>query len=239
MSKKERLDKIVSNMGFGSRKDVKKLIKDGLVEVDGKVVNKNNMKVDPHKSTIVVEGVEINYREHIYLMLNKPAGYISTTDEFMSFTVLELLEYQHLVFEPFPAGRLDKDTEGLLILTNDGKFAHNITSPKKNVDKIYYVEVDGEVDEKTIEKFSQGVRLDDGYLTKPADLEIIEVTEGFSRVLLKISEGKFHQVKRMFKSQNMTVDYLKRIAIGNIYLDDNLELGEYRELSQEEIDEFI
>ncbi len=239
MSKKERLDKIVSNMGFGSRKDVKKLIKDGLVEVDGKIVNKNNIKVNPHESTIVVEGVEINYREYIYLMLNKPAGYISTTDEFMSFTVLELLEYQHLVFEPFPAGRLDKDTEGLLILTNDGKFAHNITSPKKNVDKIYYVEVDGEVDEKTIEKFSQGVRLDDGYLTKPADLEIIEVNEGFSRVLLTISEGKFHQVKRMFKSQNMTVDYLKRIAIGNIYLDENLELGEYRELSQEEIDEFI
>lgn len=234
MGKKERLDKILSNMGYGSRKDIKKIIKEGNVEVNGKIITINDFKVNPYEDDISINGEKILYREHIYIMMNKPQGVVSSTDDPINKTVLDLIDEEYLVFNPFPAGRLDKDTEGLLLLTNDGKLAHNLLSPKREVEKTYYVKVDGYVDKKHEEKFAKGIVLEDGYKTLPAELEIIE-SDVFSKVKLTIKEGKFHQVKRMFESLNMKVVYLKRISIGPLKLDDNLSLGEYRELTEKEI----
>lgn len=234
MKKMERLDKILSHMGYGSRKDVKKIIKDGRVEINGETIDKNEYKIDPYNDRIKLDGKEIFYRKYIYIMMNKPKGVISSTDDPINRTVLELLEEEYLVFNPFPAGRLDKDTEGLLILTNDGKLAHELLSPKKGVEKTYYVEVEGYVEEGHVEIFDKGVILDDGYKTLPAKLEIIE-SNFISKVELTIKEGKFHQVKRMFQALNMEVVYLKRISMGPIKLDEKLRLGEYRELKKEEI----
>ncbi len=230
----ERLDKILSNMGYGSRKDVKKLIKEGRVLVNGELIVKNDYKIDPYNDNIVVDGIEVEYRKYIYIMMNKPKGVVSSTFDPVNRTVLDLIDQEYLIFNPFPAGRLDKDTEGLLILTNDGKLAHELLSPKKGVDKTYYVEVDGYVDEKYILKFKEGIILDDGYKTLPSKLEIIE-PDYISRVKLTLKEGKFHQVKRMFKALGMEVVYLKRIRFGPLELDDRLELGQYRELTKEEI----
>lgn len=234
MAERERLDKILSNMGYGSRKEVKQHIKDGLVTVNGKLAKSNSAKVHPYDDEIMIDGNLVEYREFIYLMLNKPQGYISTTDEYIGFTVLELIEYQHLIFEPFPAGRLDKDTEGLLFLTNDGKLAHKILTPKNEVPKTYYAEVDGRVLDEHIDKFREGVSLDDGYRTLPAELEILE-SDVISKIELTIVEGKFHQVKRMFEAIGMEVVYLKRLSMGPLVLDEDLELGQYRELTEEEL----
>lgn len=234
MKKMERLDKILSHMGYGSRKDVKKIIKDGRVEINGETIDKNEYKIDPYNDRIKLDGEEIFYRKYIYIMMNKPKGVVSSTDDPINRTVLELLEEEYLVFNPFPAGRLDKDTEGLLILTNDGKLAHELLSPKKGVEKTYYVEVEGYVEEGHVEIFDKGIILDDGYKTLPAKLEIIE-SNFISKVELTIKEGKFHQVKRMFQALNMEVVYLKRISMGPIKLDEKLRLGEYRELKKEEI----
>ena len=167
-------------------------------------------------------------------MMNKPKDVVSSTDDPVNRTVLDLLEEEHLIFNPFPAGRLDKDTEGLLLLTNDGKLAHELLSPKKGVNKTYYAEVDGFVEESYIDRFKEGIILDDGYKTLPSKLEILE-SSAFSKVKLTIKEGKFHQVKRMFEAFNMEVVYLKRISMGGLELDKNLSLGEYRELTEKEI----
>ncbi|HSH35197.1 pseudouridine synthase [Schnuerera sp.] len=234
MNKKERLDKVLANMGYGSRKDVKKIIKEGRVEINQKIIVKNDYKIDPYKDEIKFDGQEIFYRKYIYIMMNKPKDVVSSTDDPVNRTVLELLDEEYLIFNPFPAGRLDKDTEGLLILTNDGKLAHELLSPKKGVDKTYYVEVDGYVDEKHKKIFKEGIVLDDGYKTLPAKLEIIE-SNYISKVELTIKEGKFHQVKRMFQALDMEVTYLKRISMGPINLDKSLGLGEYRELDDKEI----
>lgn len=235
MAKRERLDKVVSNMGFGSRKEVKQAIKDGLVEVNGKVVLKNNIHVNPYEDEILFQGIDIEYRKYIYLMMNKAQGYVSSTDDPSSPIVLDLLDYEDLIFDPFPVGRLDKDTEGLLLISNDGKLAHRILSPKRKVGKKYYAEVLGVVEEEHIEKFKEGVVLDDGYKTLPAKLEIIE-SNLISKIHLTIVEGKFHQVKRMFESIDMKVQYLKRVEMAGIKLDESLELGEYRELTKEELE---
>ena len=173
-------------------------------------------------------------QKYIYLMLNKPKGIVSSTDDPINPTVLDLIDEKYLIFRPFPAGRLDKDTEGLILLTNDGKLAHKILSPKNQVGKTYYVEVDGFIEESHIHKFNEGVLLDDGYKTLPGNLEIISA-DVLSKALLTIKEGKYHQVKRMFKSVNMEVIYLKRLSLGTLELDEKLELGEYRELTEEEI----
>lgn len=238
MSKKERLDKVISNMGFGSRKDVMKAVRDGRVLVNGKVVKDRAMKVDPYKDEIQFDNQIIEYRKYIYLMMNKPEGVVSSTNDPSNLTVLSLLEVQHLIFEPFPVGRLDKDTEGLLLITNDGKLAHGLLSPNRKVPKTYYAEVDGVVENKDIEKFKEGVTLDDGYKTMPAELEILE-SDRISKIKLTIYEGKYHQVKRMFKSIGMRVIYLKRISMGSLKLDDDLYPGEYRELTEEELAEII
>ena len=167
-------------------------------------------------------------------MLNKPDGYISATFDKRDPIVLDLIDKEDLVFEPFPVGRLDKDTEGLLVLTNDGQLAHRVLSPKKHVPKTYYAKIEGIVTEEDIKAFAKGVTLDDGYETMPAELIILKSDE-ISEIELTIHEGKFHQVKRMFESVDKKVIYLKRLSMGKLKLDENLALGEYRELTDEEV----
>lgn len=234
MAERERLDKVLANMGYGSRKDVKKLIKNGLVKVNGEVVLNNEHKVSPFDDDITIRGEDINYRKYIYIMMNKPQGLVSSTDDPLTKTVIDLLDDKYLVFKPFPVGRLDKNTEGLLLISNDGKLAHELLSPKKGVDKTYYAEIDGVVEEKHKKLFEEGIILEDGYKTLPSFLEIME-SNIFSKINLTIQEGKYHQVKRMFEALSMKVIYLKRMSMGELYLDNNLRPGEYRELTEDEI----
>ncbi|MFJ8262502.1 pseudouridine synthase [Rummeliibacillus sp. NPDC094406] len=230
-----RLDKLLSNMGYGSRKEVKQLLKMKAVSVDGVIIKDVSLHVDPEKQNVTVLGERVHYQEFIYLMMNKPAGVISATEDLHDQTVIDLLDPFHAHFEPFPVGRLDKDTEGFLLITNDGVLAHNLLSPKKHVPKVYYANIDGRVTEEDIEAFNHGVILDDGYHTKPGKLTILKSGET-SEIELMISEGKFHQVKRMFEAVGKKVTYLKRLSMGNLQLDENLKLGEYRELSSDEIE---
>lgn len=229
-----RIDKMLANLGYGSRKEVKSLLKSGSVKVNDQVVKDAKQHVDPEADTVALNGEVIEYREFIYLMMNKPPGVISATEDMVDETVIDLLEIEDQVFEPFPVGRLDKDTEGLLLITNDGQLAHRLLSPKKHVPKMYFAVIDGEVTEDDIEAFSRGVMLDDGYVTKPGELVILK--SGIrSDIELTIMEGKFHQVKRMFEAVGKRVVYLKRISMGSLKLDETLELGEYRELTDEEL----
>lgn len=232
----ERLDKIISNLGYGSRKEVKTFAKKGLIEVDGVVVKDNGMLVDPEKSIIKINGEEIFYRKYIYLMMNKPDGVISATHDNKDETVVDLLELDHQIFNPFPVGRLDKDTVGLLLLTNDGELNHRLISPKWHVDKVYYAKIDKEVTEDDIVKFKNGIVLDDGYKCLEAKLEILSSSEEGSEIRVTIQEGKYHQVKRMFEAVGKTVMYLKRESFGGLDLDEDLEEGEYRELTEEELE---
>lgn len=229
-----RLDKLLANSGFGSRKDVKKLLKQGGVRIDGETVKDAKFHVDPEAQEVLVYGERVEYKEFIYLMMNKPKGVISATEDHEHDTVIDLLEDTETMFEPFPVGRLDKDTEGFLIITNDGKLAHELMSPKKNVKKTYEAVVLGEVNEQDVEAFKKGITLDDGYCTKPADLVILSAGPK-SVIQLTITEGKFHQVKRMFLARDKRVLELKRLSIGNLALDDTLALGSYRELTEEEL----
>ncbi|KEI00198.1 rRNA pseudouridine synthase [Clostridium botulinum] len=231
----ERLDKILSNLGYGSRKEIKALVKKGEIEIDGEIIKDNGAKVDPNKSIIKVSGEEINYRKYIYLMMNKPAGVVSATFDNYDETVIDLLDHEYTVFDPFPVGRLDKDTEGFLLITNDGDLNHRLTSPKWHVDKIYYAEIDKIVNEKDIKAFEKGVVLDDGYRCLPAKLDVLFADENGSEVNITIQEGKFHQVKRMFEARDKKVIYLKRLQMGNLVLDDSLSEGEYRELTEDEV----
>lgn len=229
-----RLDKFLTNQGIGRRKEVKEYVKRGLVSVNGKLVKDSDFKINELSDIIYFNNEQLIYEEFVYIMLNKPAGVISATFDNNDKTVIDLIEeYKHLNL--FPFGRLDKDSEGLLIISNDGKLAHDLLSPKKHVDKKYYVDVQGTVTKDDITKFKEGIVLDDGYLCKSSTLEIIESND-ISKCYVTISEGKFHQVKRMFESVNKKVIYLKRITFGNITLDTNLKLGEYRKLKAEEID---
>jgi 16S rRNA pseudouridine516 synthase len=232
----ERLDKVLSNVGVGSRKEVKVMVKKGLVKVDSLPVKDSGMQIDPEKAVIEVDGKIIGYRKYTYLLMNKPAGVVSATFDNYDETVIDLLEDKHKVFEPFPVGRLDKDTVGLLLITNDGDMNHRLISPKWHVDKVYYAEIDKPVTEEDVQKFKEGVVLDDGYKCMSAKLEILTADENGSRVNVTIQEGKFHQVKRMFKSVGKEVVYLKRISFGPIKLDERLLEGEYRELSDVELE---
>ncbi|HHY78217.1 MAG TPA: rRNA pseudouridine synthase [Clostridiales bacterium] len=234
MSNLQRLDKVLANMGYGSRKDVKKMIKSGAVEIEDTVVLDPEMKIDPEVQSIKVNGKEVVYRKYIYLMLNKPQGVITATEDMNQHTVLDLINEEYLKFNPSPVGRLDKYTEGLLLLTNDGTLNHYLTSPKKEIDKEYYAEVYGRVTKSDVEAFREGIVLDDGYKTLPAELEILEESQ-VSKVLVKIKEGKFHQIKRMFQAVGKKVIYLKRLRIGNLKLDETLKPGEYRELTEDEV----
>ncbi|WP_066195088.1 MULTISPECIES: pseudouridine synthase [Gracilibacillus] len=225
-----RLDKFLSNMGQGSRKDIKALAKKKQITVNQQVVKKTDIHIDPEQDQVCVSDQLIAYKPTIYLMLNKPAGYLSATEDIQQSTVLDLIRSQDKILEPFPVGRLDKDTEGLLLLTNDGQLAHDLLSPKKHVEKKYFAQLAKPITEKDREAFAQGVRLEDGYLTKPAVLTEIQSCE----VQVTVTEGKFHQVKRMFESIDNKVLYLKREAMGSLYLDERLKRGEYRELMKEE-----
>ncbi|WP_044894585.1 pseudouridine synthase [Bacillus alveayuensis] len=230
-----RIDRLLANMGYGTRKEVKKLLKSGVVKIDDVIVKDPKMQVNPDEQVVTVWGEEVQYKEFIYLMMNKPPGVISATEDIAQETVIDLLEEEDKIFAPFPVGRLDKDTEGLLLLTNDGQLAHQLLSPKKHVPKTYFAVIDGEVTEVDAEAFRQGVVLDDGYVTKPAELVILK--SGIrSDVEVTITEGKFHQVKRMFQAVGKRVVYLKRIQMGPLSLDESLELGEYRELTDEEVE---
>ncbi|MCM3113404.1 pseudouridine synthase [Lederbergia lenta] len=229
-----RIDKLIANLGYGSRKEVKKILKNGSVTVNGKTVKDAKVHVDTGNDSIMILGEEIHYKEFIYLMMNKPPGVISATEDSRDETVVDLLAHADMVYTPFPVGRLDKDTEGFLLLTNDGQLAHQLLSPKKNVPKTYFAVINTEVTAEDVEEFKKGVTLDDGYHTKPGELKVLK--SGLrSDIELTITEGKFHQVKRMFEAVGKKVIYLKRISMGPLKLDDSLSLGEYRELSEEEI----
>jgi 16S rRNA pseudouridine516 synthase len=234
MGRKQRLDKILANLGYGTRKEVKALIKSGMVDIDGVIAKNPGEQIDTENQEVKIGGNKINYRDFIYIMLNKPKGVVSATEDTREQTVIDLLTDEYKVFKPFPVGRLDKDTEGLLLLTNNGQLAHSLLSPKKHVPKTYLAEVRGRVGENDIKAFERGVKLDDGYITMPSKLELLERGE-ISTVKVTIHEGKFHQVKRMFKSVNKEVIYLKRLSMGSLVLDESLETGEFRELTPEEI----
>ena len=234
MGKKMRVDKLLSNVGVASRAELKKYCKQGLISVNGKVINNPGIQVDSENDEVMFNGEKIVYREFVYIMLNKPDGYISATFDKYDPIVLDLIDQSYLVFEPFPVGRLDKDTEGLLVLTNDGQLAHRVLSPKKHVPKTYYAKIEGKVTQEDILAFEKGVVLDDGYETMPSQLKILK-SDDISEIELTIHEGKFHQVKRMFESVGKKVVYLKRLSMGKLKLDESLELGEYRELTEEEV----
>lgn len=234
MRNTQRLDKILSNLGYGTRKDIKLAIKNGLVTVDDLPVSDNGVHVDPEINIIKINGEVLNYKKYIYIMMNKPDGVISATLDKRLKTVIDLLPDNYRCFELFPTGRLDIDTEGLLLLTNDGQLAHDLLSPKKHVPKKYYARIEGEVTDADIVKFKAGVILDDGYKTLPAELTVIR-TGDFSEIELVIHEGKFHQVKRMFGSVDKKVKYLRRIEMGSLKLDENLNTGEYRKLTDLEV----
>jgi 16S rRNA pseudouridine516 synthase len=233
-----RLDKLLSNMGYGTRKEVKQLMKKGAVRVNAVTVKDAAMHVDTVKDEVTILGEKVVYKEFMYLMMNKPQGVLSATEDKRDQTVIDLVDADYNMFELFPVGRLDKDTEGFLLLTNDGKLAHNLLSPKKGVPKTYYAHIEGIVTEEDTKRFSEGVILDDGYETKPGQLRILKSAD-ISEIELTITEGKFHQVKRMFEAVGKQVIYLKRLSMGPISLDESLALGTYRELTEEELQQLM
>ncbi|SCY26881.1 pseudouridine synthase [Alkaliphilus peptidifermentans] len=234
MGKGIRLDKMLAHMGYGSRKEIRRLCKEGLVTIDEKVVKDSSLHVDTENQRVKVGLEVVEYREYVYLLLNKPAGVISATEDLRHETVIDLIDEGYRGFDLFPVGRLDIDTEGLLLLTNDGQLAHKLLSPKKHVPKTYYAEIEGIVTEEDKVAFKAGVTLDDGYKTLPADLKILK-SDIISEIELTIYEGKFHQVKRMFEVVNKKVVYLRRISMGDLFIDEKLNLGEYRELTPVEL----
>ena len=226
-----RLDKALAHMGLGSRKEVKNYIRKGYIVVNGEVVYDDDFKINPDEDEIIIDGETFKYDEYVYLMLHKPAGVISATEDNRYETVVDLCpEYRN--YGIFPVGRLDIDTEGLLILTNDGALAHKLLSPKYHVFKKYYVKFSGMFKNEYLEEFEKGITIDDGYKCTPAKAEILSSDEAY----VYIREGKFHQVKRMFKALDMEVIYLKRVSFGKIDLDQELGLGNYRSLSEKEIE---
>ena len=225
-----RHDKMLSHCGYGSRKEVKNLIRKGYVLVNGEVITDDDYKVDEINDDIIIADQEVSYEHNIYIMLNKPAGYVSATWDNFDPTVLDLIDG----FEKrniFPVGRLDKDTVGLLLISNDGKLAHKVLSPKNHVDKKYYLKYDGVFKKSHHEIFKSGVTLDDGYVCMPA--QFIEIAPGEGEIIIK--EGKYHQVKRMMQAIGCEVTYLKRIEFGTLKLDESLKEGEYRFLTEEEV----
>lgn len=232
-----RLDKYLADMGCGTRQEVKKLIRSGQVSVNGAVVKKPETKVEQTVQEVCLNGEKVGYESFEYYMLNKPAGVISATEDRSCQTVVDLIQEKKRK-DLFPVGRLDKDTEGLLLITNDGELAHRLLSPKKHVDKCYFARVSGKVTEDDVRSFENGVnigRLEQPEITMPGMLEIITSDE-ISQIHLTIQEGKFHQVKRMFRAVGKEVIYLKRLRMGTLVLDENLNIGEYRPLTKEELE---
>ena len=229
-----RLDKFISTTTTLSRAEAKKVIKKGIL-INDKLIKTPDYKIDEFKDQVIVNGNRLVYQKYVYIMMNKPKDTVSATEDAIEKTVVDILRDEDRIHKVFPVGRLDKDTEGLMLLTNDGELAHKLISPKKDVEKKYYVEVSGELKDEHLEIVKEGVTLEDGYRCKPARLEILDTSEGNSKANIFITEGKFHQVKRMMKSLGATVTYLKRLSIGSLKLDENLKLGEYRYLTDDEL----
>jgi 16S rRNA pseudouridine516 synthase len=236
---KIRIDKMLSNVGLGSRNQIKVDAKLGCIKINDNIEKNSSKIIDTDKDEVKYKNEIVKYIQYIYLMMNKPQGVVSATEDNYDETVVDLLEEKDKFYAPFPVGRLDKDTEGLLLLTNDGNLNHNLLSPKKHVDKIYYAEVEGEVTEEDVKSFKAGILLtNENYTTLPAELKIIESGEK-SKCYVTIREGKFHQVKRMFLAVDKEVTYLKRIAMGSINLDETLDLGAYRHLTDKELKQLL
>lgn len=232
-----RLDKYLADMGIGTRSEVKGDIRKGKVSVDGVVVNAPETKVLPGVSVIMHMGETIGYTEYEYYMLNKPAGVVTATTDKNDRTVMDLLEIPRKQ-DYFPVGRLDKDTEGLLLITNDGPLAHELLSPKKHIPKTYFAKIEGKVTQEDIDAFLEGVYIEKDVKTKPGQL-VIKKSDAISEIELTIYEGKFHQVKRMFEAVGKKVIYLRRVSMGALNLDEQLALGEYRKLTQKELEELL
>lgn len=232
---KQRLDKIIASTGRWSRREVKNLVRQGRVLVDGVPARSAEEKTNPETAEIVVNGEVLTYRRYTWVMLNKPAGYLSATEDGHGPTVLDLLPPELKKQNLFPVGRLDKDTEGLLLLTNEGGLAHELLSPKHHVDKVYYTRVAGRLTEEDCRAFEAGLLLDDGLQCMPAGLKILSAGEE-SEAHVTLREGKFHQVKRMLAYLGKPVLYLERISMGNMTLDPELSRGKYRFLTPEEVE---
>jgi len=223
-----RIDKLIADSGLYSRSEAAVLLRRGSVTAGGQVIRSGAEKIDTDTVSVAIDGKPLIYKRFMYIMLNKPQGYVSSTKDEREKTVMELLDDKYVRLGLFPAGRLDKDAEGLLLLTNDGELAHRIMSPSGNVVKSYFVEIDGDISEDDIKTFAQGISLGDGTKCRPA---VLEATPGGAFVILK--EGKYHQVKRMMAARGKRVKYLRRVAIGGLELDQQLRPGEYRELNDE------
>lgn len=232
---KQRLDKIIASTGKWSRREVKTLVRQGRVLVNGFPARSADEKADPETAEIAVNGEVLSYRRFTWLMLNKPAGYLSATEDGKGATVLDLLPEDLRRQGLFPVGRLDKDTEGLLLLTNEGGLAHELLSPKYHVEKEYYARVAGRLTEEDCQAFAAGMTLDDGLSCRPAGLEILTAGEE-SEARVTLREGKFHQVKRMLACLGKPVVYLERVRMGNLPLDRSLSRGEFRFLTEEELE---
>ncbi len=230
---KLRLDKLLADMGYGTRSEIKKEIAKGGVTVNGTVMKKPEAKIDTERDIVCIKGEKAVYARYEYIMLNKPAGVVSATMDRRERTVLDLIEDKKRD-DLFPVGRLDKDTEGLLLITNNGELAHQLLSPKKHVDKVYFARVRGTVTEEDIKMFSEGLDIGDEKKTLPAQLSILSAGE-ISETRITIREGRFHQIKRMFAAVGKEVVYLKRLGMGTLTLDESLAPGEYRRLTEEEV----
>lgn len=229
---KERLDKLLAATGRWSRREAKELIRQGRVLVDGAAAGSGEEKADPAVSEILVDGGPLGYQEYTYIMLHKPAGVLTATEDRRQRTVLDLLSPELRRRGLSPVGRLDRDTEGLLLLTNDGALAHRLLSPKSHVDKVYYARLDAPLGPEDQAAFARGIVLEDGLVCLPAGLEVL----GDGReILVTLHEGKFHQIKRMTASRGAAVCYLKRLSMGGLILDPALAKGEYRALTEEEV----
>jgi pseudouridylate synthase len=231
-----RLDKFLVENGLGSRSQVKELLKKGLVLVNGRAEKSPKTQINETADEVVVSGQKLTYEKFVYYLLNKPKGYISATEDERHKTVLDLLDETARQKEVFPVGRLDIDTHGLLLLTNNGKLAHAMLSPKKHVEKIYRAQVAGLMNQSDVERFATGIELKD-FTCQPAQLKILEVDEEKETSLVEISlaEGKFHQVKRMVAACGKEVTDLQRLSMGPLQLDPELALGEWRRLTEEEM----
>ena len=232
---KQRLDKIIASTGKWSRREVKALVRQGRVLVDGVPARSAEEKADPLTAAIIVNGEPLAYRKYTWVMLNKPAGYLSATEDGRGPTVLDLLPTELKKQGLFPVGRLDKDTEGLLLLTNEGGLAHDLLSPRHHAEKVYYARVAGRLTEEDSRAFAAGMTLDDGLVCQSAGLEILSAGEE-SEAHVTLREGKFHQVKRMLAFRGKPVLYLERVRMGNLPLDLSLSRGEYRFLTPEEVE---
>lgn len=236
MAKKTRLDKFLCDSLNITRKEAKEAVKKGKVTINGEVMKKPECKLDADDDQVEFEHEPVIFEQFHYLMLHKPQGVVSATKDNHDKTVINLI-HEDFKDKLFPVGRLDKDTEGLLLLTDDGMLAHELLSPKKHVDKVYFAKVAGRFTEEEIKRFREGLDIGNGEKAKEAFLEILKAEEDQSEVLITITEGKFHQIKRMVKAVGSEVLYLKRLSMGSLRLDEGLEIGTYRRLSEEELHE--